>query len=109
MPIGSIAQDAQHAALRSKELGDRLEIGQGLRVPVAGPSRNVQAMVDVIPDQGPFRLGDRLLHGMELLGDLGTAPAVLDHRDDAEEMPVRPLQTLDDVAVGCMSMRFCHT
>lgn len=73
MPIGSIAQDAQHAALRSKDSGDRLP------------------------------------HGMELLGDLGAAPAVLDHRDDAEEMSVRPLQMLDDVALSCMSVRFCHT
>ena len=65
-------------------------------------------MVDVILDQRAFGLLHGLLHGMKLLCDVHAGLFVLNHLDDAVEMPVGTFQPLDDGGVTCMGRVFCH-
>lgn len=62
----------------------------------------------MVLDQRPFGVGDRLLYGGELLGDVEAWPAVLDHGDDALQMAFRAPKTLDDLWMGGMRVRFGH-
>ena len=53
-------------------------------------------------------LGDGLLDGMELLCDVETGPAGLDHLDDAFEMPAGPLQPLDNFGMGFVDVNLLN-
>ena len=67
-----------------------------------------KAVVDVIVDQRPLRLGHRPLHRVELGGDVEAGLALLDHRDDTAQMPFGTFQPRGDGRVACMAVRFCH-
>src|SRR5215207_5777448 len=56
----------------------------------------------MILDERPLGLADRLFDRMELLGNLETWPAHLDHLDDAHEVPIRAPEPLQNAAVGLM-------
>jgi hypothetical protein len=43
----------------------------------------LKAMIEVILDQRPLRLNDRLLDRMQLLSDVAARPSSFDHFDDA--------------------------
>lgn len=58
----------------------------------------------MILNQGLLRLRDRLFDRVELLGDVQAVAAALQHLDHAAQMPVGPLQALDD-----LGMRFVPT
>lgn len=73
-------------------------------LPPEGPDRVLQAVVKVVLDQGALCIGDRLLDGMELLGDIEARFAVLDHGDHASKMSLGPLEPLDDFRVGFVSI-----
>jgi hypothetical protein len=93
---------------RSQVFGDCLEFFYGLPLFAAdGPNGVLQAMVDVILDQGALRLGYRLLDGVQLLGDIQTGPMTLDHGDDASQMSFGPFEPLDDFGVGLVNV-ICH-
>jgi hypothetical protein len=57
-------------------------------------------MIEMVLDQSALGLSDRLLHRMELLRDINAWSAALNHRDNAAEMTLGPLQALDDFGVG---------
>src|SRR5262245_5365612 len=91
----------------SQILGDFLELVD--RAPLLarqGPDDILQTMIEMILDQGLLGLADRLLHRVELLGDIETRPTTLDHLDDAVQMPCGAPQPLDDVGMGFVEGRF---
>ena len=64
-------------------------------------------MIHVIMDQLPFCLRDGLLDGVKLLGKLKAGSALLEHRYDSPNMPLGPLEPLDDSWMAFMDVRFC--
>lgn len=82
-------------------LGDFLEfIERAARTGPAFADGCVEAVVDVIVDQLLLGVGNRVLHGVELLGELQARPMLLDHRDGAAEVSVGTAKPLDDFRVG---------
>ena len=65
-----------------------------------GANRQLQAVVDVIVDQRPLGVDDRLLNRVQLLSQVHAGPALLDHLHDAAQMAFRPLEPIDDLRVG---------
>ncbi len=61
-------------------------------------------MVDVIVDQRFLRFADCLLHGVELLRQIETGPALAEHLDHSVKMPFGALQPFDDVGVAFVDM-----
>ena len=57
-------------------------------------------MVDVVVHQGLFGLCNRLLDGVELLGDVKARPSLLDHGDCRAKVTFRSLEPPDDVGVA---------
>lgn len=57
---------------------------------------SVEAMVEVVVDQGALGLFYRSLDGMELLGDVNARPSRFDHLDDGLQMAVSALEPLCD-------------
>lgn len=88
----------------SEIFGDRLELGDRLpglrRIAVR---RMRQAMVDMIVDQGLLGRRDRLFDRMKLLGQIEATASRLDHADGFAQMPLGPLQSIDDLGVGFMN------
>ena len=79
----------------SKVLRDFLELRHRRATPGAGHFRGfIQAVVDVILDQGLLGSADRSLDRMHLLGDVEAAPLPLDHGDDIPDLPGRPVQEI---------------
>jgi hypothetical protein len=68
----------------------------------------IEAMVDMVLDQRAFGLLNSLFNRMKLLCDVPAGLLILDHLDDACEVPIGTFQPLDDGRVGCMSHVFCH-
>ena len=64
----------------------------------------LQAVIDVILNQGALGLAYGLLHGMQLLRDIHALTAILDHGDDAAQMALGALQALHDIAVALVSV-----
>ncbi|MOA59353.1 hypothetical protein D3C78_1839450 [compost metagenome] len=58
----------------------------------------------MILDQRPLGLAHRFLHRMQLLGDVHALAALFDHRDNAAQMTVRALKTLDDRRMALVGM-----
>ncbi|CAK7262250.1 protein of unknown function (plasmid) [Shinella sp. WSC3-e] len=100
--IGSVLEDAEHAVSdRSEIFGDRLELGHGASlVGGQGADHILEAMVEMVLDQRALGIGDRLFDGMKLLCEIEAGAPVLDHRDDALQMSLGPLQPLDDLGMG---------
>ena len=61
-------------------------------------------MIDVIVDQGLFRLADRLLNGLELLRQIEAGAAVREHFNHLVKVPFGALQTLDDTGMSFVDM-----
>jgi hypothetical protein len=57
-------------------------------------------MVDVVVHQGPFGLGNGLLDSVELLGDVKTRPALLDHVDGRAKVTFYSLEPPDDIGMA---------
>jgi hypothetical protein len=64
--------------------------------------RAVEAVVDVIVNQGLLGVLDGALDRLKLLRDLRARPALLDHLDDHAKMAIGTLETLDDRGVMVM-------
>jgi hypothetical protein len=62
----------------------------------------VQAVIEVVVHQGPFGLGNRLLDGVQLLGDIEAWAPLLNHGDDRAKVTLSSLEPLCDVRVGRM-------
>jgi hypothetical protein len=79
----------------SKILGQGFELNQsgasGLAVAV---HRTVKTVVDVIVDQLPFRVGNRVFDGVELLSEVQARLSYLDHADKRAQMTFGALQAL---------------
>ena len=68
----------------------------------------IEAVIDVIMNQRLFGLPDGLLNGMELLSQVEARSALLNHRDDAPEMPLRASQPLHDLGVAVVKVSIVH-
>ncbi len=77
-----IAQGAEHQS----SFGQGLDLGQIMRSPAR------QAVVDVVVDQCPLRLSHGAFDGVELGRQIDARPPLLDHADDAAQMPLGSLQ-----------------
>jgi hypothetical protein len=65
-------------------------------------------VIDMVVDEPPLRLVDRLLNCMQLLGELKTAPTFIKHRDDASHVTLSTLEAFDDVWMRLMDVCVCH-
>ena len=89
-PIGNPSQHAGSQIFREGlELADR-RLGVHL----------VEAVLEVIVDQFALGVGDSFFDGVELLGEVDARAPFGEHREDARQMAVRPLQASDDLGVG---------
>ena len=65
-----------------------------------------QAVVDMVMDQGPLRLGHRPLDGVQLRGEVKAGLAFFDHCDDAAQVPFGALEAGCDGRVACVAVWF---
>jgi hypothetical protein len=63
-------------------------------------------MIDMVVDQGPLGLTDRLFDGMKLLGQIQTRPALREHLDHPTKVTLGSLQSLNDIRMGFVDV--CH-
>jgi len=63
----------------------------------AWADRTIETVVDVIVNEVTPCLADRLFDRDKLLCQLKAIPAFVKHRDDAANMPFRPLEPVDNV------------
>jgi hypothetical protein len=56
----------------------------------------LQTVVDVILNKRSLGLTYRFFHSMQLLSNVDALTTVFDHGDDAAQMTIRSLETLDD-------------
>jgi hypothetical protein len=97
--VSSVSQDTEHVCLL-QIFGDRPEFVDGSAMLAIQRTHGiVKAMVEMIVDQGLLGLGDSLLDGMQLLGDIKAGAASFNHLDNRAQMPVRALQPLDDIGM----------
>ncbi|OJY37036.1 MAG: hypothetical protein BGP06_19435 [Rhizobiales bacterium 65-9] len=68
------------------------------------PNNTFETVIQMILDQGLLGLGDSLLDCMELLSDIETGAARLDHFDDAFKMAVGSLQPFDHFGMCFVEM-----
>lgn len=68
----------------------------------------INAVVQMVVDQGAFGVGHRLLDGVQLLSDIDAGLAVLNHGDDRTQMPFGAFQPGDHSGVACVAVWFCH-
>ncbi|MET4320041.1 hypothetical protein ABIC02_003789 [Bradyrhizobium sp. RT5a] len=85
---------------------DRLKLGEGILCRFAGAAvgGRIQAVVDMIVDEGFFGLGDGFLDRMKLLGQVETGAAIIEHRDDPAQVPLGALQPLDDIRMALVDV-----
>ena len=84
----------------SEIFGDLLELIQRRSLAASKRSKGVlEAMVDVILNQRTLGLADGFLHRVELLGDIHAGAPILDHGDDAAQVALGALQSLENGAV----------
>ena len=69
--------------VRSQILGQRLKFNKrrSHRLGVA-PDRVTQAMIDVVVNQLPLGISDRIFYGMKLLREFGARTSFLHHLND---------------------------
>ena len=68
----------------------------------------VEAMIQVIVDQGARGVCDSLLNRLHLLRDFKAGLSRLDHVDHGAKMPVGAFQPGSESGMGCVHMRTCH-
>ena len=73
---------------------------------MTGPT--CQAVVDMVMDQRPLRLGNGPLDGMELRGKIDAGSTFLDHADDPAQMSLGALQPGGDGRMACVCVIFWH-
>jgi hypothetical protein len=66
--------------------------------------RTVEAMIDMIVDQGFFRIVNRVFYRLQLLGKIDAGGTFLDHRDDCPKMALSPLEAPDNLWVALVRM-----
>jgi hypothetical protein len=83
--------------------------GHGFELPERSPAccpwrleRAVEAMIDVVVNQGLLGVLDRALDRLELLRNLHAGPALLDHLDDHAKVAIGTLEALDDRGMSLM-------
>lgn len=65
-------------------------------------------MIDMIMDQGPLCFGHGAFHRMKLGRQIKTAAPLLNHQDDAAQMPFGTFQPAGNRGMACMYVRFYH-
>jgi len=89
----------------SKVFRDRLEFADHVsRSPTASVGGNVEAVINVIVDQGFLCLTDGLLDGLQLLRQVQARPLLLDHRNDMTKMPLGTAEPPNDLRVGLVNV-----
>ena len=74
---------------------DSSELLDGVTRPVAVLGVD-KTMIDVIIDERALCARNRILHRLKLLRNVDAGPLGLNHVDNAAQMPIGPLQPLDD-------------
>src|SRR6266404_5419410 len=103
LTMGDEAQPSQ-ISRDSLELGEHVFGGPG--PPAVG--RAVQAVVNMIVDQGLLRLADGLLDRMKLLRQVEAGTPIAEHLDHLMKMAFGPLQALDDIGMSFVNVILCH-
>ena len=62
------------------------------------------AVVDMVMDQRTLRLGHRAFDGMQLRGKVKARPPLVNHADDAAQMPLGAFQPGGDGRVACVNV-----
>ena len=68
----------------------------------------IEAMIDMVMDQLPLRLGDSLLDGIKLLSELNAGPSFAEHGDDPLDVALGPLEPFHDSRMAEMSIGVGH-
>lgn len=94
-------------------LGDVLELVDRLALLALQRADNIfETMIEMIADQRLLGLADSFLDRVKLLSDVDAGAAGLDHLDDAAQVPVGAVETLDDVGMGgvpmCPGHAYCY-
>jgi len=71
-------------------------------------SSRIQAVIDVIVDQRPLGLADRLLNCVELLGKVEARPGLAEHLDDLVQMSLGASEPFHNLGVGFVNVISCH-
>ncbi len=102
MAEGRVPERGQHL----QEFRQGLDLGQVM----CASARTLagQAMVDVVVDQRPLRLGHGPLDGMQLRGEVDAGPPLRDHSDDAAQVSRGTLQPGGDGGVARVGVVFWH-
>jgi hypothetical protein len=81
---------------------DHFELGEDILCRFAGAAirGRIEAVIDVIVDEGLLGLGNSLLDRMKLLGQVEAGSAIIEHRDDPAQVSLGPLQPLDDLRMA---------
>lgn len=83
----------------------RLELGERAASHASVAAEGIcEAVVDVVVDQDLLGVPYRALHGVELLREVEAGAAFLDHRHDARQVTLRPIEPFDDVRMRVMFM-----
>ena len=113
---GSTTRLAAHPTYASIKPGSLKVFGDGLEFvydracrTAAAVCRCVEAVIDVIVNQRLFCLPDGLLDGVELLSQVEARSPLLDHGNDAPQMPLRPSQPLRDLRVALVNDSILHS
>jgi hypothetical protein len=86
-----------------------LELAQDLTRRLAAAVRgHLQAVINVIVDQSPLCLRNRLLNGIKLLGEVKAGSAFTEHRYDSPDVPFGPFKPFYDIWMAFMDVRFYH-
>ena len=67
---------------------------------------SAHTMVDVVMDHGALCFGDGPFDGMQLRCKVKAGASLLDHCDDAPQMPFGTFQPGGDGGMACVGMRF---
>jgi hypothetical protein len=88
---------------------DSLELAHKLTRWLAAAVRgNFQAVINVIMDQSPLCLRNRLLNGMKPLGEVKACSAFIEHRYDSPDVPPGPLKPFGNIWMTFVDVRFYH-
>src|SRR5262245_32352595 len=87
----------------SQVLGNLLELPElGALVGCHRSGRRREATVDVVVNEGPLRIRNRLFDRVQLLGELQTRAPGFNHLDDAAQVPFGAPQPLHNVRMCLM-------
>src|ERR1700754_2116165 len=106
-PAGSTLRNSTSPA--SQIFGDFLELVDRRALAARQRSDRIfKAVIEVVLNERPLGLGDRLFDRMKLLGDIEAGAAALDHRNHGPQMTLGSLEPFGDFTVMLMGSVLFH-